>query len=1320
MTALPALPPNILSYVSEFVSRARGRALRRAAGLAVSVFLAWGLACCTADRLLQLPSWVRAALLAAGLLTVGVILYRPMRARWRRKLDWLEAAAEVERHNPRFGQRLLTVTARMLGPAEHRGSDDLLYRLLSDVDREAALRRPAPAVPGAAVFLPWAAAACLVALTAALARVDTLGLPRLALRFVAPFADIDPVTTTRIRVTPGDAQVVQSAPLRVEAAVERLPPGEVVWFEWSEQGDDWLRRVMSREPAAGTNRYALTLPGVDRDLRYRVMGGDFRSREFSVAVLRPPAVAEFKLRYVYPAYSDRPPATVANTDGLIEAPAGTETTVTITATEPLQSALLRMGSERILMTRGPRDGENVRHATFKLTRTGPYDLDLISTREIAGGGPPGMVARALADRKPLVRLLNAGEALRLNPRDVLPLSYQALDDFGIDSLVVRAQVAGGTSVERAVPREGDPRRSEGTFNFDLAEIKLALGDLLTICLVARDRSGQQETSESVQVLVSPRSVDLETHQRITELEAAAQLAGLVAEELDATAKAQEESRAQKGANPEASLAASGRGNRFLTTATDTAVLARQSILRAIVRGRSPELAVALSTVADSTQLVTAGGSELFRNNALADGEAAVVRDALHRLLERAGKVRETLAAVAQGERAAAILADRENLAATEKRAAVEPRNAAAVRQTLQRAREDVAAGVKGLGLDPAAPSLDEQLRGRVEAERVVLKSQTPIDFAEAARAWAREVQRDPLRRLPLEDRLALAAQAEAVRPAADLSRARDLQLASRGAARVASDAASDKYAGRPVAAAPLDQFAAAVAAVQREHDLNRRPADVRPPDEVKAVRQSAAEARALLAQWAGEPAPGAAPAPTVFADGRPRFRRAEGAAMRGGAELASRDYAAAREADRELLRQLSESSPAAADPTTTPATGPVAATQDAPAYLRRDFDRVDRLTDRAETIDRVQSDQERLAQETQSSAAQPSTPEAPALVDRQLDVAQRIEEVAAHDDPSAPEPVPSILARNADDPNWRGRATAAVVRAQEQLAAMPQHLTRAQEEAAALRQAVERVEMAKREAAAAPPDRKSALDGAARQAEQEWQTAEQRFRAAVAPVAASAAEALSARLAPFEPEGAAARQVLGGELAGALRDFEQASLQTDPAAADRALAAAAAARQAIDAAQRELAAAQDEFTSRDPLVAAKWFARAAADSLTRSPPDFQSAYRRQMDTSQALSRAWDRTVHDAAAQRLSLVPSMQSLFGVAVPAPVLAAGKRAGEQKVGGPVSDMASVREWGRLRTREVEELNAPLRETDAPGYEKALQLYFESLGKSAGEGAK
>jgi hypothetical protein len=80
---------------------------------------------------------------------------------------------------------------------------------------------------------------------------------------------------------------------------------------------------------------------------------------------------------------------------------------------------------------------------------------------------------------------------------------------------------------------------------------------------------------------------------------------------------------------------------------------------------------------------------------------------------------------------------------------------------------------------------------------------------------------------------------------------------------------------------------------------------------------------------------------------------------------------------------------------------------------------------------------------------------------------------------------------------------------------------------------------------------------------------------------------------------------------------------------------------------------------------------------------------------------------------------MQSLYGVAMPMP-LVAGRRAGEPKGAASVSDLAAIREWGRLRPRQVEDLNAPLRETEAPGYEKALQLYFESLSRTSGEAKK
>jgi hypothetical protein len=744
MSSATSLPPNLATYVAEFVTRARKQAILRATGQAAAVFFGWALACCMADRVLQLPPWARLGALAVGLLAVIVILARPLRVLLRRRVDWAEAAATVERHNPWFAQRLVTVTSRLLGPPEHRGSDDLLYRLLSDVEGEAAGRRPSRAVGGGAILLPWLTWAMLVALSAWLTGWENVGLPRLAARFVAPMSDVEPVTTTRLAVAPGDTKLIQSQPLRVEVSARRLPPNGVVWLTWSDEGGGSFRRVMERL-AAGTaatagagvgdtmsagveegGRFTLTLPAVERDLRYHVSAGDAETHDYVVQVLRPPAVAGFRIRYVYPAYTDRPPLTVTNTDGLIEAPAGTDATVTVTATEPLQSALLRLGDQKILMARPRGEAENVRRATFKLTRDVAYELDLISTRDVAGGGPPGTVVRTVSDRKPLVRLLNAGEGLRLNPRDILPLAYQALDDFGIESLVVRAQAGGGAPTDFPVPREGDSRRMEGTFNFDLAGVKLGVGDVLTLSLVAKDRAGQQESSETLQVLVSPRSIDLETHQRITELEAAAQLAGLVQEELEATARAFEEAQSQRDKDAEAASAAAGRGNRFLTTATDTAVLVRQSVLRAIVRSGATDLGGVLVVAADSTHLLAAGGEDVFRTNGMAGGDDNAVRENLGRLLDRAGKLREQLQRIAHGERAAALLADRENLAASEKRAAADPQAAQRIRQTLQRAAEDVAAGAKGMGLDPAAPNLDDLLRAKVQAEHAVVQAQLPF------------------------------------------------------------------------------------------------------------------------------------------------------------------------------------------------------------------------------------------------------------------------------------------------------------------------------------------------------------------------------------------------------------------------------------------------------------------------------------------------------------------------------------------------------------------------------------------------------------------
>ena len=201
-----------------------------------------------------------------------------------------------------------------------------------------------------------------------------------------------------------DAEIMQSDQFRIEAQARRLGNNVVLIFI-NEEGDNWTQYPMDD---AGNGRFNYTIRTVGHDFRYKIRGGDAETGPFTVRVKRPPAVAEFRIRYTLPPYTGKAPFTVTNTDGTIAAPAGSEVLLTIIATEPLQSAMLKMGDDKVLMEKPAAGEENVRQTTLHFKPDMPfeshYELDLISTREVRGGGPSKMVIRATADRPPLVRL----------------------------------------------------------------------------------------------------------------------------------------------------------------------------------------------------------------------------------------------------------------------------------------------------------------------------------------------------------------------------------------------------------------------------------------------------------------------------------------------------------------------------------------------------------------------------------------------------------------------------------------------------------------------------------------------------------------------------------------------------------------------------------------------------------------------------------------------------------------------------------------------------------------------------------------------------
>src|SRR5439155_4153144 len=140
---------------------------------------------------------------------------RPVR-QWITGTDPLRVASEVERREPAFAQRLETVTSRALGPVGWRGSEQLLEALAGEVSAAVSARDAAGLLPWAPPLRAWLAAIVLIAAMAGLSRVRWLDLPTLARRYALPVADVAPVTTTRLKVVPGDVSIAEGDTLRVK------------------------------------------------------------------------------------------------------------------------------------------------------------------------------------------------------------------------------------------------------------------------------------------------------------------------------------------------------------------------------------------------------------------------------------------------------------------------------------------------------------------------------------------------------------------------------------------------------------------------------------------------------------------------------------------------------------------------------------------------------------------------------------------------------------------------------------------------------------------------------------------------------------------------------------------------------------------------------------------------------------------------------------------------------------------------------------------------------------------------------------------------
>jgi hypothetical protein len=503
MTAA-SLPIPIESYLDRFASRRRWQRVVRAGGIAVVLSIAWMITWCLIDRVIGLPWLIRAAALAVNLAGVGMIVGRAVQRLIRRR-DLVRAAASVERRTSVFAQRLETAVSRTLGPHSWRGSNDLLDALTNDVAAEVNRSDPALLLPWSPALRPWAVGAIALGLAYLLSLGGWLDLPRLARRYVMPWANVSEVTTTRLTVRPGNVGVAEGDTLRVRASALRLGDASPLLnarsLSQSSQGAAWSQQIMS---ATADGSFEARVRNVDRDVEYFVTGGDGSSEVFVARVWRKPAIVRFRVHYNHPAYMSLRARDIESTTGQLEAPIGTEATVAIDATEALSLAVMTIaGGEPVRFSPGSHPASM--NATFVIRNDGPFTIRMASAHGVSGAFRGGTI-RALADRKPVVRFRLPPPA-QAHGDDAVPITYQAVDDYGIARLEaevsVRHMKEGGVT-QRSVPISiVGTRREHGQFLMELKTIGAVAGDTVEVRLMAEDRAGQAERSEIAKVMVVP-------------------------------------------------------------------------------------------------------------------------------------------------------------------------------------------------------------------------------------------------------------------------------------------------------------------------------------------------------------------------------------------------------------------------------------------------------------------------------------------------------------------------------------------------------------------------------------------------------------------------------------------------------------------------------------------------------------------------------------------------------------------------------------------------------------------------------------------------
>ena len=672
------LHPDILSVLKRFDERRRRLLLFRAAFTGAATLLSGCALASFADIPVPLGTpWVW----SAAALVYGVTLalfWKRAGGRLARSFSPRSAAALVESAAPHL-QGVVLSAVELAAPHPSDGDSTQLRLELQTIaaQKTAGLNPPD--------FLPWNLLRTDVRILAASGLLMMLGVavdgPRFGtrcLRFLLPFAAIQRPSDTEIQLEqpqPLDGIVPENEPVTVSAMVRNIKGGPVAGATLLADGSG-AERFAAAMTEASPGRFVATLPISSSPVHYRITAGDASTPAHRLDPRPRPSVKAFEKSVTAPSYTGMPVKFEHSPDGLISALEGSVVDIVLRASEPIASGTLIQtinGNDEIVASAVAPGDPTTLKARLQVRGQGSYAAKLVSqsTGFTSASGVQWEI-RAEPDSPPVVRLDSPENDVLLQLGSKVRFTGEAVDDFGLDSVVYEVQHnrGGWTAFPHAGP---SGKQLAAAFVWDPLAHAPKTGDTFSLRLAAFDAKRQRAESRVVRISIAkaaglpPPSLADTFHKAFSGLVAETQRQTAEALKSLTEAKAAYDSNTPAAPSPSLALL---RAEQGLAAAGASAEAATKAVLGAIASTEQPARQSTLETQAKAlNRLLHAGVSDAIqsvskiRNPEASERSRDEELDLLKRALDSATRASSLARLLQEAENATAASAEAPRLAA---------------------------------------------------------------------------------------------------------------------------------------------------------------------------------------------------------------------------------------------------------------------------------------------------------------------------------------------------------------------------------------------------------------------------------------------------------------------------------------------------------------------------------------------------------------------------------------------------------------------------------------------------------------------------------